>query len=256
MDRDIFIKIYDKMIQESKEPVELVLEVNQKKPTIYNQILTPEDKIRQNPALPFRFQTDVEGMHNFICIFQDIVEKHQIAMQNLGPTLWAVYIATLSYFGNKRLAERDSAYNNIERDSDGMIINKIGILSAFQGKGSAKCSEKSAAVHNLLTVLYGNGNLGNYEPSIALSKVNDELHAFNILRDEKQKKTLFFDTSYLVTDKDGMLYCGIYLVSDEDYNKFIHGKKIEPELITPGTEGVDNGKRQYGIENDEISNEI
>lgn len=256
MDGNNLISLYDEMIQEPKETVVLGLEHMQTRPVIYNQILTPKDKIIQNSLLPYTLQVDIDGAHNFISLFQDFTKKYPQCVQNMGAALLGIYMTTLSYFGLDKLARREEAYKEVEKNSDGMITAQIGRLSAFQGNGSAQCSERSAAVHNLLSVLYRNGNLGNYEPFIALSKINDTLHAFNILRDEKEKKTIFFDTSYLVKDKDGVSWCGIFSVTDENYKKFIRGKKIKPQLITPRTEGVDNGKRQYGIENDEILNEV
>lgn len=131
-----------------------------------------------------------------------------------------------------------------------MITAKAGSLSNFKGNGSAACSEKATAVHNLLIVLCRNGNLQNYRPFLVLSKVDGGLHAFNLLRDEEHKKTLIFDTSYLVKDQSGKYWCGIYSVNETDYDRFTKGKIIRPQLITPGTKDVDNGNRQYGVEED------
>ena len=252
MDKDLLVKLYDEMIQETKDPVTLELDISKAEPVTYNKILTPNDRIFQNSQLPYALQIDVNGFHAFIMYFERIVEKYPQYMQNTGMILLGIFHATNSYFGTNKISEREEAYNLVEKDNFGMTTAKIGVLSKFEGNGSAKCSEKAATVHNLLAVLHRNGNLGNYEPQIVLSMVDGENHAFNILRDEKEKKTLFYDTSYLVKDKNNVLWCGLYSVSEEQYKNFMKGERIKPKLITPGTEGVDNGKREYGIGNEHI----
>ena len=253
------IEIYESMIQEPKEEVILDRKLSGE-PTIYDSILTPQDGVNQAFFGHNLFQADEEGMKLFISKFQGVFEKYPSLKLGFPNVLPVIFYATIYFFGeDNNHTQRKSLYK-IKKDDEGGIIGNAAKLSDFMGKGCAECSEKAVAVQNLLMILAEmgvlkqeiNGNVQVFHPSVVLSKIQGEPHAFNMLRDPESKKSFFVDNHYWVNSENGNSICAIYSLTEDEYQRFMQGKKISPRLVTPGTQGVKNEKVVYGVLDDEV----